>query len=70
MNKKTNILAVLTVMVIAAVVACTNTSGNDTKADTKNTISAKDSAARVARGEYLVTTTGCDDCHSPKNNGT
>jgi hypothetical protein len=28
-----------------------------------------DSAARVKRGEYLVTIGGCDDCHSPKNMG-
>lgn len=28
-----------------------------------------DSASLVKRGEYLVSTTGCDDCHSPKKMG-
>ena len=69
MNKKTSILAVLTVMVIAAVVACTDLSGSDKKMATKNGLSAKDSAERVIRGEYLVNTIGCDDCHSPKKMG-
>jgi mono/diheme cytochrome c family protein len=30
---------------------------------------APDSAALVARGEYLVTIGGCNDCHSPKRMG-
>jgi hypothetical protein len=69
MNKKTSILAVLTVMVIAVIVACADLSGSDNKNGTTNRLSAKDSAARVIRGEYLVNTTGCDDCHSPKKMG-
>jgi len=28
-----------------------------------------DRAARVARGEYLVTALGCGDCHTPKKSG-
>jgi mono/diheme cytochrome c family protein len=36
----------------------------------KNSTAAPiDSAARVKRGEYLVTIGGCDDCHSPKTMG-
>lgn len=69
MNKKTSILAVLIVVVIAAVVACTNLSGNDKKSEAKKGLSTQDSATRVVRGEYLVNTIGCDDCHSPKRMG-
>ncbi|MBV9987926.1 MAG: c-type cytochrome [Chitinophagaceae bacterium] len=45
-------------------VACSETPGRNT---TANPI--LDSAALVSRGQYLVTTTGCDDCHSPKRMG-
>lgn len=31
--------------------------------------SHSDSAALLAKGEYLVTIMGCDDCHSPKQMG-
>lgn len=31
--------------------------------------SSNDSTTLVKRGEYLVSTTGCDDCHSPKKMG-
>jgi hypothetical protein len=30
---------------------------------------AKNTAAMVGRGEYLVNSIGCDDCHSPKKMG-
>ncbi|MEK6481811.1 c-type cytochrome [Catalinimonas sp. 4WD22] len=33
------------------------------------TPSPSDSTSLIARGEYLVTIMGCDDCHSPKKMG-
>jgi hypothetical protein len=45
-------------------IACSDTPGRS-----KGLQPVLDSAALVARGEYLVTTTGCDDCHSPKKLG-
>ena len=66
MTKKIITLSALTIIVAVAIVACTGTSGSDKKS---TALSAKDSAARVLRGEHLVTTTGCDDCHSPKRMG-
>jgi mono/diheme cytochrome c family protein len=64
--KKIIILSVITIAIVTVIVACSNISGNNEK---NSAISQKDSATRVARGEYLVTTTGCDDCHSPKKMG-
>ncbi|MCW3087262.1 MAG: c-type cytochrome, partial [Sediminibacterium sp.] len=63
--KKIITLSAVAITIIAAVVACTNTSGNDNK----NTLAKKENAARLLRGEYLVNSIGCDDCHSPKKMG-
>jgi mono/diheme cytochrome c family protein len=65
MEKKFILLASLGVALTVAVVACNNISVTEGKA----AVTAKDTAGRAARGEYLVTTTGCDDCHSPKRMG-
>lgn len=51
--------------VITGVVAC-NTKVNDTKTTTAASL---DSSALVKRGDYLVNSMGCDDCHSPKRMG-
>lgn len=70
MNKKIIAFSALAVVIIAATVACSNISGNDqTKAITTAKPTSQDAAARVKRGEYLVSTVGCDDCHSPKKMG-
>jgi mono/diheme cytochrome c family protein len=69
MNKKFITLSVLAVILIVAVVACSNLSGNDNTNAITTKLTPKDSAARVKRGEYLVSTVGCDDCHSPKKMG-
>jgi len=67
MKKKIVTMAILAVAFTAAVVSCTGISGSDNKAAETST---KDSTAiRIARGEYLVTIAGCDDCHSPKRMG-
>ncbi|MFT3932551.1 MAG: c-type cytochrome [Chitinophagaceae bacterium] len=52
-------------IITTAVIACTNATDN------KETTAKKplDSTALVARGKYLVSTIGCDDCHSPKRMG-
>ena len=36
---------------------------------TQTEVAALDTAQQIARGEYLVSTLGCDDCHSPKRMG-
>ena len=66
MTKKIFTLSAITTTLIVAVIACTGISGGDKK---ETPAAAPDSAARVKRGEYLVTTSGCDDCHSPKRMG-
>jgi len=68
MHKKMIVLSALGVL-IAAIMACTSISGNEQAVTDNAWLPAKDSAARVKRGEYLVKTIGCDDCHSPKKMG-
>lgn len=60
------IIAVLLLagIVSSLAVACSNSPENKGGA-----VVTTDSAARVARGEYLVNAIGCDDCHSPKRMG-
>ena len=64
--KKISIVTAATILaVIASVVAC----NSDQKASKNNegmpsTTITKDSL--IARGQYLVTIMGCNDCHSPK----
>ncbi len=64
MRKSFLMLSVLAVITATAIVACTNSAANSEKA-----IAKTDNAALVKRGEYLVNSIGCDDCHSPKRMG-
>ena len=68
MNKKIIVLSAMGIL-IAAVIACNSISGNEQTKTITTKLSAKDSVARIKRGEYLVNTVGCDDCHSPKKMG-
>jgi mono/diheme cytochrome c family protein len=52
------------IIVTGVLYAC---SSGETKSDKKPT--ALTPEQMVARGEYLVTAVGCDDCHSPKRMG-
>ncbi|HEX7692185.1 MAG TPA: c-type cytochrome [Sediminibacterium sp.] len=64
MYKKIFTLSVIAIAGAVVFVACSNAPGRS-----KAITPVLDSAALVARGEYLVNTTGCDDCHSPKKMG-
>src|SRR4051812_47053815 len=64
MYKKILILALTLFSAATIFVACSDTPGRS-----KGMTPVLDSAALVTRGEYLVTTIGCDDCHSPKKMG-
>jgi len=61
MNKKMLAITAITSTVIIALIACNN---QPKAAADANVVISKDSL--VKRGEYLVNTIGCDDCHSPK----
>lgn len=58
--KKT--IYIVSCCIMAAVVACTNSSTN--KENEQTPITSVDSM--IKRGEYLVATIGCGDCHTPK----
>jgi len=58
------ILSAITATVAIAVASCNNTAADNIAKAPK-----LDSAAMVERGKYLVSTVGCDDCHSPKRMG-
>ena len=62
MRNKFLIIGGIMVTASAIFIACT-----DTSADTKKKGMTKEEL--VKRGEYLVNTIGCDDCHSPKRMG-
>src|SRR5215471_2325665 len=51
-------------LTIAIVASCNSAEGNT---DRRN--DGKDKLAIIKRGEYLVNSIGCDDCHSPKRMG-
>jgi hypothetical protein len=57
-------MAIIAGVLAIAIAACTNSQGNSPVAAVK-----PDSIAMVLRGEYLVNSIGCDDCHSPKRMG-
>lgn len=45
------------------------TACNDVSSKDKDDASVSEKQTPVQRGEYLVNTMGCDDCHSPKSMG-
>jgi len=51
-------------IIIYTITSCNNASSNS--AQSKQTSKADSSNNFIARGKYLVTSIGCDDCHSPK----
>lgn len=53
----------MTIIIASAIISCNN---DKTKTTSVQTIS---NDSLVKRGEYLVTITGCDDCHTPKKFG-
>ena len=63
MKKNVLILSALVLVVAAAVISCEN---SQAKTEVSAGIS-KDSL--IKRGEYLVTISGCEDCHTPKKMG-
>ncbi len=64
-----NFLVVAGVLLIT-VLACMGKSNKpDGKMISLESATLNDSAARVARGGYLVNSIGCADCHSPKRMG-
>lgn len=58
----------IAIFIIAGILSATLFACNNLPANAGDTVKT-DSAARVARGEYLVNAIGCDDCHSPKRMG-
>lgn len=63
--RKTIVFIAAAFIAALLVEACTNNSGTATAKDKPGL----DSTALVKRGEYLVNSIGCDDCHSPKRMG-
>ncbi len=71
MRKSILLMTAIVISTAIAFVACMDTTAE--KSDAKTNIQSNDAAtiaARIKQGEYLVSITGCDDCHSPKRMGT
>lgn len=70
MNSKILNFSVVFTVILVTVVACMGKSKKpDEKEAPMESNVSKDSSAIVARGEYLVNSIGCADCHSPKRMG-
>ncbi|MDO6434916.1 diheme cytochrome c-553 [Flavitalea sp. BT771] len=65
------IAALLVSMLLVTGVSCHDTGkGNGIGVAATDPVAAgKDTSKMVKRGEYLVSSIGCDDCHSPKKMG-
>jgi hypothetical protein len=61
MKKKLLILTAISTVAVAVFVAC-----QDTNANEKQKSIAMTEQDQIKRGEYLVGSIGCEDCHSPK----
>ncbi|HET9746596.1 MAG TPA: diheme cytochrome c-553 [Chitinophagaceae bacterium] len=61
MKKKLLTLTAISAVIAAVFVAC-----QDSKANEKQKSIAMTEQEKIKRGEYLVSSIGCDDCHSPK----
>lgn len=64
MKRTILLLSVIVILITIAALACTNASAGAEKNSEKLT-----ATEMVKRGEYLVNSIGCDDCHSPKQMG-
>src|SRR5947209_3674846 len=64
MRKRKVAAAVAAIVLVGAIYACNNVQSSEKKTDPIPT-----QAEMVKRGEYLVSSIGCDDCHSPKRMG-
>ncbi|HEX7902260.1 MAG TPA: diheme cytochrome c-553 [Chitinophagaceae bacterium] len=63
MRRSILIVAILTSAVVVALVACADSKSTSQK------VAAISPDSLIKRGEYLVTSIGCDDCHTPKKMG-
>ena len=61
MKKISLALIAITISIIYTITSCSNASSNSI-----NTSKTDSSTEVVNHGKYLVTSIGCDDCHSPK----
>jgi len=68
MKSKTLQITVVVLSVMATIAACSEADSKEkeTKKDDISTIRKMEKDELIARGKYLVTVSGCNDCHSPK----
>lgn len=65
MKRTTLTTGIVALSIAATLITYSVTSAGDSKSKAK----AMTEAEKVKRGEYLVNSVGCDDCHSPKKMG-
>lgn len=66
MRKTILLVAALFLLAVTFFISCTNANASQEK-DPMPTVMTSEQL--VSRGEYLVNSIGCDDCHSPKRMG-
>ncbi len=68
LTNKTLTLTIVALSVVATIAACSDAGSRDTetKKEDITEVRQKEKDELIARGKYLVTVSGCNDCHSPK----
>lgn len=68
LKNKTLTLTILALSVVATIAACSDAGSKETetKKEDITEVRQKEKDELIARGKYLVTVSGCNDCHSPK----
>ncbi|TDO29309.1 c-type cytochrome [Sediminibacterium goheungense] len=68
LKNKTLTLTIVVLSVVATIAACSDAKSKETetKKEDITEVRQKEKDELIARGKYLVTVSGCNDCHSPK----
>jgi mono/diheme cytochrome c family protein len=68
LKNKTLTLTIVALSVVATIAACSDAGSKETetKKEDITEVRQKEKDELIARGKYLVTVSGCNDCHSPK----
>ncbi len=68
LKNKTLTLTIVALSVVATIAACSDAGSKETetKKEDITEVRQKEKDELIARGKYLVTISGCNDCHSPK----
>ena len=68
-NSHRKFLFILTAFVAAIIISCNSNDSKPVVTDSSGEPQKKSESEMIKQGDYLVTTSACNDCHSPKKFG-